>query len=89
VLGKISDRLIVETKADTAVSCPTGQLGFSLVSSNAYSAVFRSDWSGDLIYDGGPASVSECLNPVDGAVAVEGNRYHIWRYRALHQCYGH
>ena len=72
VLGKISDRLLAEIKADSRVSCPTGQLGFSLVSRSSYSAVFRIDSSGDLIYVGGPAVVRECLNPDNGASTVKG-----------------
>jgi hypothetical protein len=71
VLGNISDHLVTETRADSTVSCPSGQLGFSLVSSSAYSAVFRSE-SNDLIYVGAPASASECLNPVSGASSVIG-----------------
>jgi hypothetical protein len=71
-LGQISDKLVTETRADSTVSCPSGQLGFSLVSSSAYSAVFRSASKGDLIYVGGPASVSECLNPATGAFTVNG-----------------
>jgi hypothetical protein len=72
VLGRISDHLVTETKADSTVSCPSGQLGLSLVSSSAYSAVFTSYSKGDQIYIGGPASVSECFNPDNGASTVKG-----------------
>ena len=73
VIGRITDYLVTETKPDSTVSCPTGQIGFSLVSSSAYSAVFRSDSKGDLIYVGGPASAGECLNPVNGATTINGS----------------
>jgi hypothetical protein len=70
MIGPIGDDLVTEIKPDNTVSCPTGQIGFSLVSSRAYSAVLRSDSKGNLIYVGGPASVGECLNPIDGATTV-------------------